>query len=126
LEVGASSYDKDVAAFSNYGKKNVDVWAPGVAIYATVPGNKYRNLQGTSMASPVAAGVAVMLRSYFPELTAAETKEILKKSVVKLPEKVSLPGDESDKQVKLKKISVSGGVVNAYNAVQLAIKETGK
>ena len=126
LEVGASSYDKDVAAFSNYGKKNVDVWAPGVAIYATVPGNKYRNLQGTSMASPVAAGVAVMLRSYFPELTAAETKEILKKSVVKLPEKVSLPGDESDKQVKLKKISVSGGIVNAYNAVQLAIKETGK
>ncbi|MEO6168203.1 MAG: S8 family serine peptidase [Chitinophagales bacterium] len=128
LEVGASSYDNNVASFSNYGKKTVDVWAPGVAIYATVPDDKYRNLQGTSMASPVAVGVATMIRSYFPELTAAQVKEILKKSVVKMKKKVTLPGssDEKPKMAKLKKISASGGVVNAYNAVQLAIKETSK
>lgn len=126
LEVGASSYDYDVARFSNYGKKNVDVWAPGVAMYATVPGDKYRNLQGTSMAAPVASGIAALIRSYFPELTAAEVKEILKKSVVRVPGKVSLPGDESAKMVKLKKISVSGGVVNAYHAIELAIRQSEK
>ncbi|MBK9730908.1 MAG: S8 family peptidase [Chitinophagaceae bacterium] len=128
LEVGASSYGNNVASFSNYGKKNVDVFAPGVAIYATVPGDKYRNLQGTSMASPVAAGVATMLRSYFPQLTAPQVKEIIKQSVVKMEKKVDLPvlPDDKPKMVKLKKISASGGVVNAYNAVQLAIKETSK
>lgn len=127
LEVGASSYSNNVATFSNYGKKTVDVFAPGVAIYATVPGNKYRNLQGTSMASPVAAGVATMIRSYFPQLTAAQVKEILKKSVVKVKQKVDLPGsEEKAKMVKMKKISASGGVVNAYNAVELAIKETSR
>lgn len=127
IEVGASSYDNNVASFSNYGRKVVDLFAPGVAIYSTAPGNKYRNLQGTSMAAPVAAGVATLLRSYFPELTAPQVKAIMMKSVVKMPEKVELPAKaEKTKMIKLKKLCVSGGVVNAYYAVQLALKETAK
>lgn len=127
IEVGASSYSNNVASFSNYGKKVVDLFAPGVAIYSTAPGNKYRNLQGTSMAAPVAAGVATLLRSYFPELSAAQVKNIMMKSVVKMPDKVELPGKEDKaKMVKLKKLCVSGGVVNAYNAVELALKETAR
>lgn len=128
LEVGASSWNNDVAGFSCYGKNSVDVWAPGVAIYSTVPDDKYRNLQGTSMASPVAAGVAAILRSYFPQLTAPQVKAIMMKSVVKMKKKVTLPGamDKDPKKVKLKSISVTGGVVNAYKAVQLAAKETKK
>jgi cell wall-associated protease len=123
INVGASMWDNRVAEFSNYGKKNVDVFAPGAQIYSSVPGNKYRNLQGTSMASPVVAGVAAMIRSYFPQLTAPQVREILMKSVVKMPKKVLIPGDEK-KKAKLKKLCASGGVVNAYNAVKLAEKRT--
>ncbi|HYV91313.1 MAG TPA: S8 family peptidase [Chitinophagales bacterium] len=128
INVGANMWDNRVARFSDYGKKNVDLFAPGVQIYSTVPGNKYRNLQGTSMASPMVAGVAAMIRSYFPQLTAVQVKEILMKSVVKMPKKVMVPADEMDpkakmKKAKLKKLCVSGGVVNAYNAVKLAEKK---
>ena len=128
IEVGASSWNNEIPEFSCYGKKTVDLWAPGVAVYSTVPDNKYRNLQGTSMSAPMVTGVAAMIRSYFPQLNAVQVKAILMKSVVKMPKKVTLPGssESKPKKVKLKKISVSGGVVNAYKAVQLAIKETAK
>lgn len=124
VNVGASKYENAVAAFSDYGQKNVDVFAPGVVIYSTVPGNKYRNLQGTSMSAPMVSGVAAILRSYYPSLTAPEVKEILIKSCVKMKGKVALPGDdEEEKMVPWKKLCVSGGIVNAYKAVQLAEKK---
>lgn len=121
LEVGACNYDFTPAFFSNYGKKNVDLFAPGMKIYSTVPGNKYIYEQGTSMASPVAAGVATVIRSYYPSLTAVQVKKILMKSVTKVPGKVSVPGDD-DTQVKFKKLCVTGGIINLYKAVQLAEK----
>ena len=123
VNVGASAWDNSVADFSNYGKKNVDVFAPGVQIYSTLPGNKYKNYQGTSMASPGVAGVAALIRGYYPQLTAPEVREILMKSVTKMKGKVILPGTE-DQKVKWKKLCVSGGVVNAYKALQLAEKKS--
>lgn len=84
VEVGASSWGSEnnyVGVFSNYGKKSVDVFAPGVAIYSLAPGNEYQDAQGTSMASPVTAGVAALLLSYFPDLEAEQIKDILMKSV---------------------------------------------
>jgi subtilisin family serine protease len=122
LEVGASAWGADttlVADFSNYGKKTVDVFAPGVRIYSTTPANTYREQDGTSMASPAAAGVAALLMSYFPTLTASNVREILKQSSRKfdnLP--VRKPGGKEF--VHLKDISISGGLVNAYEAVKLA------
>lgn len=114
-----------VASFSNYGKKNVDVFAPGVKIYSTVPsGNQYAFLQGTSMASPVVAGIAALIRSYYPTLTAVQVKYVIEHSVV-VPDasvKVCLPGD--DAPVKLSDLCTSGGIVNAYNAVVLADQMT--
>ena len=65
------------AGFSNYGKKNVDIYAPGVQIYATTPNQSYKFLQGTSMASPNVAGVAAMIRSYYPKLSANQVKQII-------------------------------------------------
>jgi len=128
IEVGAMSYKKDensVASFSNYGSKNVDIFAPGVQIYSTTPDNKYQNAQGTSMASPVIAGTAALLRSYFPSLSAVQVKDILMNSSEKLDLEVLLPGEKS-KKVPFSSLSVSGGVVNVYNAVQLAMKTKGK
>ena len=124
LEVGASSWegteDNFVGSFSNYGKKSVDVFAPGVAIHSTKPGNEYENANGTSMASPVTAGMAAMLLSYFPDLTAAQLKDVIMKSTRKLDGlKVTTPGT-IDNLVNFSKLSVSGGIINAYEAVKLA------
>ena len=122
LEIGASSWGADenfVGSFSNYGKKSVDLFAPGVQIYSTIPNNEYEDLQGTSMASPATAGVAALLLSYFPELTADQVKNILKQSTRKFDGlKVTKPGSSED--VPFSQLSVTGGLVNAYEAVKLA------
>lgn len=122
ITVGASGDPKAgglVASFSNYGKKDVDVFAPGVKIYSTAPGgNKYQDLQGTSMASPVVAGVAALIMNYYPKLTATQVKEIILQSAVKADRKVTNP--ETRKEVPLSDLSVTGGIVNAYEAVKLA------
>lgn len=119
IEVGAVSSSGDVAAFSNYGAKSVDVLAPGVKIYSTVPDGKYEYFDGTSMASPVVAGVAAMLRSYYPTLSAPQVRQVIMDSVIKMPGKTLLPGSKK-KKVKYTKLCVSGGIVNAYKAVVLA------
>lgn len=127
IEVGAMDWHggEDMAAeFSNYGKKNVDIFAPGVDIYSTIPTEQYKNANGTSMASPVVAGVAAMLRSYFPTLSAKDTKDILLKSSKKMDIKVKRPG--SDELVPFSELSATGGYVDAYEAVKLASKKTGK
>lgn len=119
IEVGASGYQKGknlIGSFSNYGKTKVDLFAPGVDIYSTVPDNKYLSESGTSMASPTTAGVAALIRSYFPELKAAEVKALLMKTVVPYNKKVIKPGTKKSK-VKVKELCISGGIVNANNAV---------
>lgn len=119
------SYDnKMLATFTNYGKRNVDVFAPGVKIYATTPNNSYRYLQGTSMASPNVAGVAALVRSYYPSLTAAQVKQILIDSSIKPTHDVILTDGVSGEKLNksFSEFSVSGGVVNAYNALIMASK----
>jgi len=120
ITVGASGdvsiINNYVATFSNYGKQGVDVFAPGSEIYSCLPnGNKYGFLDGTSMASPVVAGIAALLRSYYPTLTAIETKKIIEQSVTPLDSNVTKPG--TDEAVKMSDLCRSGGVVNAYLAV---------
>jgi subtilisin family serine protease len=121
LTVGALNYEygeKVIAKFSNYGKRNVDVYAPGVKIYATVPDNKYKYLQGTSMASPNAAGVATLIREYYPNLKAAQVKQILMQSGTSLNLEVLV--DEKLIKIPFAEASVSGKIVNAYNALKMA------
>lgn len=123
IEVGASTWDSDntlLADFSNYGKKTVDFFAPGVKIYSTTPENTYQEQDGTSMASPAVAGVAALLMSYFPDLTSKQVREILLQSTRKFDNlKVRKPG--STEEVTLHELSISGGLVNAYEAVKLAM-----
>ena len=122
IEVGASSFGADadfVGSFSNFGKKSVDVFAPGVEIFSTLPDNKYKKLDGTSMACPVTTGVAALLFSYFPELTALEVKQILLESTRKFDNlTVSKPGNKGE--ARFSELSKTGGLINAYQAVQLA------
>lgn len=121
IEVAANSPSLDAqlpAKFTNFGKTTVDLFAPGVSVYSTIPENHYKASSGTSMASPVVAGVAALLRSYFPELSAKETREILMKSVVPYEGEVYLPGTEE--KVPFTDLTISGGIVNAYEAVKIA------
>lgn len=123
ITVGASGDPKEgglAAPFSNYGKKEVDVFAPGVKIYSTLPGGTtYGNLQGTSMAAPVVAGTAAFLLSYFPNLTPQQLKMVIEKTAQVSDVKVRKPGNY-DELVNLKDLSKTGGVINAYEAAKLA------
>jgi len=122
ITVGALSpsySDKLPASFSNYGKLNVDVFAPGVKIYSTIPDNKYQYFSGTSMATPEVAGIAALIRSYYPKLTASQVKHILMNSGIKVEKEVLLPGGKG-KKVLFADLSVSGRIVNAYNALRMA------
>ncbi len=128
LTVGAMSanYDENLpASFSNYGKINVDVFAPGVQIYSTTPEGEYAKFSGTSMAAPSTAGVAALLRSYYPKLSASQVKHILMNSGTMINFDVIKPGSRSrenptGEKVSFSELSVSGRVVNAYNALKMA------
>lgn len=111
---------KMVASFSNYGKNNVDIYAPGDKIYATTPLNTYEYLQGTSMASPNVAGVATLIRSYYPSLTAVQVKQIIMESGTPLKNTVTIGEDKH--KANFADASKSGRIVNAYNALVLAAK----
>jgi subtilisin family serine protease len=123
LTVGASgdySTGGLVAPFSNYSRKIVDLFAPGVYINSTIPHNAYEAYDGTSMASPVAAGVAGLLKSYFPELTPRQVIDLLMRSGTEVRDPVTLPGTE--KKTTLRELCKSGKIINAYEAVKLALK----
>ena len=121
IEVGASSWHAEdlAASFSNYGRGRVDVFAPGVAILSTVPDAGYDRNDGTSMAAPVVSGVAATLLSYFPELTAAQVRQIILESATRHEGETARPGSEGER-VRFSELSDTGGVVNLYAAIQLA------
>ncbi|MEO7561863.1 MAG: S8 family serine peptidase, partial [Ferruginibacter sp.] len=107
------------ASFSNFGKQEVDVFAPGVNIYSSIPGTTtYGTASGTSMACPVVAGVAALLLEYYPTLTPQQLKMAILKTAQQPAEKVNEPG--SVDKVDLSDISVAGGIINAYEAVKYA------
>jgi cell wall-associated protease len=128
ITVGAISSDTGLtitASFSNYGQKEVDLFSPGVDIYSAVPGDKYQYNSGTSMATPLVAGVTALVLEYYPNLTAKQLKDIIMKSVTSLKGKtVYKPGTKE--KVDFSTLCVSGGVVNAYKALQLAAKMNSK
>jgi subtilisin family serine protease len=102
----------------------VDIFAPGVSIYSTVPENGYTFFNGTSMAAPVVSGVAAMLMSYFPELDATEIKDIILKSSTPFGDQIVIKPGSGDEEVSFGSLSATGGVINAYQAVQEAVSRT--
>ena len=111
---------KYIAYFSNYGKNSVDVFAPGVKIYSTLP-RSYGYHDGTSMASPVVTGIAALIRSYYPQLSAEQVKYAIEKSVKFYSTSVNKPGEyNSTEEISMSELSKTGGFVNADAAVELA------
>jgi subtilisin family serine protease len=128
ITVGASGDQSNgglTARFSNFGKYEVDVFAPGVNIYSTIPGgNTYGNASGTSMACPVVSGIAALIMEYFPKLNAVQVKSVIEKSVIISTDSVKIPG--TDEKVMLSNLSKTGGFVNAFEAVKLADQMSSK
>jgi len=124
ITVGASgpkAGKRLAAAFSNYGQRGVDIFAPGVEIYSTIPGNQYAAFKGTSMAAPQVAGVAALLWSQYPQLTAQQVRKVLLESV--RPHhglQVLLPGGDEGQLVDFATLSTTGGVLDAYTALTRA------
>lgn len=106
LRVGASDKEGRPVSFSNYGPKEVDLFAPGIDIAGVMPGNEVTTSDGSSVAAPIVSGIAAIIRSYFPKLKAKEVKDILIRSCRPQPE--------------LKTRCKSGGVVDALAALKLA------
>jgi len=130
IVVGASHYEvneKLITSFSNYGKKSVDIFAPGIYIYTTETDNRYVFSEGTSLSAPIVSGIAALIRSYYPNLTASEVKTILMKSGTFFDLDVRV-FDENDEKIYIpfSELSKSGTIVNAYNALLLAEKTSKK
>ncbi len=133
ITVGANNKDRNKylpSVFSNYGEKEVHIFAPGERVVSTETGNAYKVIDGTSFSGPVVTGVAALVWSYYPELTAAELTQVLISTaeVITKPRKVRQPLLTGEKRPKTKfsELSVSGGVVNAYNALFALQQEENK
>lgn len=123
INVGSTTQKLDrtfVSDFSNYGKQNVDLFAPGEEIYTTGAGNIYKTESGTSFSAPMVCGTAALIWSYYPKLTVKEVKQIILDSGTQYDIEVNIPG--SDKKIPFSELSKSGKVLNLYNAMQLAEK----
>ena len=131
LTIGSSTKNKKgevVSSFSNYGQFGVDVFAPGSEIYNSVPQSDYATIQGTSMACPMVAGAAAMLKSYFPAMSMKEIKTVLLETATSYsgeshikPGGEHAPGVEPD-TVDFSTLSVTGGVINLYEAVKKCLE----
>ncbi|TBN03999.1 peptidase S8 [Hyunsoonleella flava] len=124
IRVGALSWKYGsnlLATFSNYGKQNVDIFAPGYQIYSPKPNNEYDYIDGTSFAAPAVAGVAALIRSYYPKLSAAQVKKIILDSGLDIKTKV-IVGGNSENIKPFADVVKSGKIVNAYNALIMASK----
>lgn len=116
--IGPSLSSRMVAPFSNYGLNNVDIFAPGAIIYSTTPSNNYNSYSGTSMAAPAVSGVAALVKSYFPKLSPNAVKKVIIESG--LPITMEVRVGASGMETQLNKVSRTGKIANAYNALLYA------
>jgi cell wall-associated protease len=129
ISVGASAsvLDENLAAnFTNYGKKNVDVFAPGVKVTSIDMDAEFNTADGTSFSSPITAGIAALVLEYYPDLSARQLKQVILASATPLTgTMVFKPGSKTEK-VDFATLSKTGGIVNAYKAIMLASKLKGE
>ena len=122
IVVGASTPDGRVASFSNYGAENVDLLAPGENVRSTAPEGGYDTAQGTSIAAPIVSGVAAVLRSFYPDLSAREIRDILVRTVTHFPaDEMPVPGkSDTPRMIQGRRVCLSGGILNAQAAMKEA------
>lgn len=128
ISVGASAAKPDeelAASFSNYGKMNVDVFAPGVKVTSLDMDAEHNVADGTSFAAPITSGIAALVLSHYPKLSAKQLKQVIMQSAMPLTGTMVIkPG--SNEKVDFTTLSKTGGIVNAYKAVLIASKMKGE
>ena len=107
VAVAATDHNDELASFSQYGKKNVDLGAPGVDILSTVPGGKYATYSGTSMATPHVSGAATLIASQNPDITNEELRARLEQG--------------TDQVAALDGKTASGGRLNVHKALTMEL-----
>jgi cell wall-associated protease len=129
INVGASGPKLDenlAAAFSNYGKINVDVFAPGVKVTSLDMDAEFNTADGTSFASPIVAGIAALILEYYPKLSAGQLKQAILTSAAPLTGTMVIKPGSKDEKVDFTTLSKTGGIVNAYKALEIASKMKGE
>lgn len=127
INVAASNVNGLPLSLSNYGKKNVDLFAPGVDVYSCDAGDNYFKLTGTNASAAVVTGVAALIKSRFPKLTASQIKEIIVSTATNAPTEgvfypfVSEASNETPKTAQYSDLCRSGGIIDAAAAVQKAM-----
>ncbi len=128
INVGASGMKPDenlATTFSNYGQKNVDVFAPGVKITSIDSEAEFITDDGTSFSAPIVTGIAALILEYYPELSARQVKQAIMQSATSLKGTMVIkPGTKE--MVDFSTLSISGGIVNARRAVEIAAKMKGE
>jgi cell wall-associated protease len=129
ISVGASGPKPDTslaAEFTNYGKTNVDIFAPGVKVTSIDMDAEFNTEDGTSFSAPIVSGIAALILEYYPQLSASQVKHAILASATPLTgTMVVKPGDKT-KKVDFASLSKTGGIVNAYRALEIASKMKGE
>jgi cell wall-associated protease len=123
---GAKAGDELAATFSNYGKKNVDVFAPGAKVTSIDTDAEFNTADGTSFASPIVAGIAALVLEHYPTLSARQLKQVILESATPLTGSMTLKPGSKEEKVDFTTLSKTGGIVNAYKAMQIASKLKGE
>ena len=127
MVISSSDKNGNPSMKSSFGEKEVDMYAPGIDILSTYTGDTYQSGSGVMLATSMVAGVAALVKSYYPELTGAQIRTILLESVT------SRKGIEVEKEIRVaqqvtqdlflfEQLCLSAGILNAYNALVVAEK----
>ena len=127
MVVASSDKNGNPVLNTNYGATTLDLYAPGTDIYSSYMGDTYQKGTGEGMASATVAGVAALVKSYFPKLTGSQIRDILLKSVtsrkgVEVEKGIRVNDSPSQDLFLFDDLCISGGIVNAYQAILEAEK----
>ena len=112
---------------SNYGAKEVDLYAPGMEIYSTYTGDTYQSGTGLGLAAATTVGVAALIKAYYPHLTGTQIRNILLETVTsrkdaEVEKGIVVDGKPTQDLFLFGDLCLSGGIINAYQAVVAADK----
>lgn len=127
MVVASSDKQGNPVLTSNYGVKSLDIYAPGTEIYSSYAGDTYNFGSGETLSSATVAGVAALLKTYFPRLTGSQIRDILLRSVTsrkgtEVEKGILVNGKNTQDLFLFDDLCLSGGIVNAYQAVLEAEK----
>ena len=125
MTVGMSGKDGMPSANSNFGSKELDIFAPGMKLFSTCTGDTYQFGNGVPMAAATVAGVAALIKTYYPKLTGGQIRDILLKTVtsrkgIELEKNVQREGKKYVDLYLFDQLCLSAGIVNALEAVKVA------